>query len=81
MQNAAMRAAVLAFVAQPGGRPATAFALKSIDASSVVFENLQHDFPQRIMYRRAGGRLCARVEGSATAADPPEEWCWSRLAR
>lgn len=75
------RDGVLAFVAQPGGRPATTFRLKFIDASSVVFENLQHDFPQRIIYRRAGGRLCARVEGSAPAADRPEEWCWSRLAR
>ena len=75
------RDGVLAYVAQPGGRPATAFPLKSIDASSVVFENLQHDFPQRIIYRRDGDRLCARLEGPASAADQPEEWCWIRLAR
>ena len=61
--------------------PAAQDASHGIDASSVVFENLQHDFPQRIIYRRDGDRLCARVEGPASAADQPEEWCWSRLPR
>jgi hypothetical protein len=33
-------------------------------AGEVVFENLQHDFPQRIIYRSlSGDRLAARIEG------------------
>ncbi len=52
------------YVAQPGGRPPTDFKLMKLEGQSVVFENLQHDFPQRIIYRlNADGALDARVEG------------------
>ena len=67
------------YQAQPGGRPATPFALKSETASRVVFENLGHDFPQRIIYWRSGGRLCARVEGTINGKEESEEWCWKRV--
>ncbi|HEU4523109.1 MAG TPA: DUF6265 family protein, partial [Thermoanaerobaculia bacterium] len=54
------RDGTLAYVAQPGGRPATVFPLKTLTDSRIVFENLQHDFPQRIVYWRDGRKLCAR---------------------
>jgi hypothetical protein len=63
----------LAYIAMPQGRPATIFPLKSSEASKVVFENLKHDFPQRIIYWRDGEKLCARVE----AGDKGEEWCYA----
>lgn len=66
----------LVFLAMPGGKPATAFPLKSIEANRIVFENLEHDFPQRILYWRDGEQLCARVEGAGEAS---EQWCWSRV--
>lgn len=66
----------LVFLAQPGGKPATRFPLQSLEGQRVVFENLQHDFPQRISYWRDGEKLCARVEGANQAS---EEWCWARV--
>ncbi|HUP48105.1 MAG TPA: DUF6265 family protein [Thermoanaerobaculia bacterium] len=67
----------LAYVAQPGGRPATVFPLKTIGDQRVVFENLGHDFPQRIIYWLEGAALCARVEGG----EQSQQWCWSRVTR
>lgn len=52
------------YVAQPGGRPPTDFKLARLEGTEVVFENLQHDFPQRIIYKKnPDGTLHARIEG------------------
>ena len=52
------------YVAQPGGRPPTDFKLTKLEKQEVVFENPEHDFPQRIIYRKeSDGTLHARVEG------------------
>lgn len=76
------RDGVLAYVSQPGGRPATVFPLKSITPARVVFENLEHDFPQRIIYWSDDAEnLCARVEGAADGKEESEQWCWSPQAR
>lgn len=54
----------LSFVAQPQGRPPTAFALVRQTDSELQFENPGHDFPQRVIYRLAApDRLAARIEG------------------
>lgn len=54
----------LAFMTQPSGRAPTTFALLRQDGKEFVFENLEHDFPQRVIYRRDGERgLAARIEG------------------
>lgn len=54
----------LSFIAQPQGRPPTAFALLRHGEAEAVFENPSHDFPQRVLYRReAADRLVARIEG------------------
>jgi hypothetical protein len=58
-----------AYVANPDGRPATAFAVKSAYAGEVVFENLKHDFPKRITYRREGEALVAQI-GDETGKGP-----------
>lgn len=34
-----------------------------LGASSVVFENLQHDLPQRVAYQRKGNELLTWIEG------------------
>lgn len=72
-----MRNGRLAYVAMPRGNPATAFPLKTLTADRVVFENLEHDFPQRIIYWRDAARLCARVEGTMGGKVESEEWCWT----
>lgn len=51
-----------AYFASPGGAVPVAFALTSEGAGRVVFENPNHDFPQRIVYERYGDTLNARVE-------------------
>ncbi len=54
----------IAYIAQPGGRPPTQFLSTTVSEREVVFENPQHDFPQRVIYRRGeGGTLRARIEG------------------
>lgn len=53
----------LAFIAQPSGRPPTAFPLRSLTNDEAVFENGQHDFPQRVVYGRSGAsQLRARID-------------------
>ncbi len=63
------------FVGQPKGRPGTDFKLVRLDGQSVVFENLAHDFPKRILYRReADGSLFARVEGDGSESEKPQDY-------
>jgi hypothetical protein len=69
MQFRTLDDGVLAFIAQPSGSPPTTFRLKSLDGNSAVFENLQHDFPQRVIYTQlANGNLLARIEGTVNGA-------------
>jgi Domain of unknown function (DUF6265) len=62
------------YVALPSGQTEAAFKLTSIttDGKDVIFTfaNPQHDFPQRILYRRATeGWLYATIEGKIKDAD------------
>jgi len=44
----------------------TAFRLKAINEKEVIFENLNNDFPQRIIYRRGSpDALFARIEATS----------------
>lgn len=54
---------VATYLAQPGGRAATAFRRTAGGEGWVRFENPAHDFPQRIEYRREGERLRAEIAG------------------
>ncbi|MFK7957633.1 MAG: DUF6265 family protein [Lysobacterales bacterium] len=49
------------YLAQPGGRTATAFSRVTEGSQWVRFENLQHDYPQYIEYRREGASLTATI--------------------
>ena len=54
----------LAYEAHPSGQAPATFLSTSVTDSSVVFENPQHDFPQRIGYERKGpNTLLAWIEG------------------
>jgi Domain of unknown function (DUF6265) len=50
-------------VAALKGQSETRFRLKLQDAEQIVFENLKHDFPQRVTYRSTANTLDARIEG------------------
>ena len=54
----------LAFEAHPSGQPSAVFVSSTIGEQSVVFENLQHDFPQRVGYQRQGASLVGWIEGT-----------------
>jgi hypothetical protein len=55
----------LAYIAHPSGQPAAAFPLQRMAGREVVFENLEHDFPQRVAYRlHDDERLVAWIEGT-----------------
>jgi hypothetical protein len=54
----------LVYSAQPSGRPPTHFRAIGVNAREVVFENPDHDFPHRIIYRHTPpNELFARIEG------------------
>jgi hypothetical protein len=55
----------LFYVAKPSNaQEETTFPLSKISENAVVFENLKHDFPQRIIYRAdKADSLFARIEG------------------
>lgn len=58
------RGGKLVYAAQPSGQAPAEFTSTVVSDSAVVFENLGHDFPQRVMYRRLGAdSLVARIEG------------------
>lgn len=70
----------LQYVALPSGQAEAAFPVKEIAGNAATFENPQHDFPQRILYRLVDkDTLVARIEGSvggqARAADFPYSRC------
>lgn len=71
-------AAGYSYFSMPDGAAATEFALKSAAGRRVVFENLAHDFPQRILYWREGNVLNARIEGEINGRAESAEWRFRR---
>ena len=60
------RGDTVVFLVQPSGQAAAEFPAVELTSAAVVFANPQHDFPQRILYRRAGAdSLTARIEGTS----------------
>jgi len=67
------------FEAYPSGQPAAVFHLVSVRDSAVVFENLDHDFPQRIGYRLSSpDSLLAWIEGTQNGKEGRREFSYSR---
>jgi hypothetical protein len=66
----------LVFTAWPEGQDTASFVMVNIADDEVVFENREHDFPQRIIYRLLPdfellGRIEGVVDGKARSADFP----------
>ncbi|HWI17352.1 MAG TPA: DUF6265 family protein [Vicinamibacterales bacterium] len=71
----------IVYLSMPNGRsPATAFPLKEVSGTRVVFENPAHDFPQRIIYWMDGADLRARIEGTNNGKSASQEWQWRPAA-
>jgi len=59
------RAGRAVYFAAPSGQKPSEFTAASVSDTLVVFENPQHDFPQRVIYRKRGAdSLVARIEGT-----------------
>jgi hypothetical protein len=69
----------LLFEAHPKGQPPATFAARAATADSVVFEAPEHDFPQRVIYRRCGEDLCAAIEGTVQGKQVRQEWRYRRV--
>ena len=70
----------LAYESHPSGQPSANFLSRTVGENEVVFENLQHDFPQRIGYRRDGDSLHAWIEGLRNGQTRRVEFPYSRVA-
>ncbi|HMN96523.1 MAG TPA: DUF6265 family protein [Phycisphaerales bacterium] len=82
----------IAYIAMPGGGPATAFMLRSPAEANgrgagrdgppgsveghAIFENPEHDFPTRIEYRRSGETLVATISGEVEGRSVARSWTW-----
>ncbi len=67
------------YLSQPGGAPVTSFKLVEQAARRVVFENPEHDFPQRIIYWQDSPReLRAMIAGTMNGKADSMQWRWTR---
>jgi len=72
----------LAYEAHPEGQQPATFLSTRITPSSIVFENLEHDFPQRVGYELIGtDSLYAWVEGPSGGKTKRNEFPYRRSPR
>lgn len=70
----------LEYVAKPSRQPEAVFTSTKVATNAVVFENPAHDFPKRIIYRRAGDTLTAAIEGPMNGQTRKIEFPYKRAA-
>jgi hypothetical protein len=68
------------YLASPEGRPPVEFKATESSATRLVFENLAHDYPQRVIYWREGPDvLMARIEGKVAGKERSQQWRFLRV--
>jgi hypothetical protein len=68
-----------AYEAHPSGQKPATFLSTIVTDSSIIFENLEHDFPRRIGYQRCGDdSLYAWVEGPSGGKTKRNEFPYRR---
>lgn len=55
---------VLGYIASPSRQATATFKLARHENETWTFENPAHDFPQKVIYRKEGADLVARIEGT-----------------
>ncbi len=69
----------IVLIASPSGQETARFNMVSMSENDVVFENKEHDFPQRIIYRLvASGKLLGRIEGVIDGAERSADFPMTR---
>ena len=67
------------FIAKPSEQPEATFKLIKGSSREVIFENPQHDFPQRVIYRlQDDGSLLGRIEGVSKGKERSVDFPMSR---
>jgi hypothetical protein len=70
----------LAYEARPSGQATAVFRATTVTDRSVVFENRQHDFPQRVAYERRGAdSLLAWIAGPMNGQERRIEFPYARI--
>jgi len=70
----------LLYEAHPRGQPSATFVARVANEDSVVFEAPEHDFPQRVAYRRVGrDSVLAWVEGTMRGTTRRFEFPYRRV--
>ena len=75
-----LRPSGIVYLASPRGGATTEFPLRESSESFALFENPEHDFPQRIEYRREGELLTVAIEGNANGETRRRSWQWKRVS-
>lgn len=71
----------LLYHAAPSGQAPATFRAAHVAGQTVAFENPEHDFPQRIIYRAApGDSLHARIEGTVNGQARSADFRYGRVA-
>lgn len=68
----------IAYFAQPSGRAFAVFGATEVGPDQATFVNPEHDFPQRVSYRREGDVLTARIDGQIDGEARSMEWRYRR---
>ena len=68
------------FVASPSGQNEARFKLVLSGKTEARFENPNHDFPQRIIYRREGDTLVGRIEGTSNGEERSVDFPLKRVS-
>lgn len=75
------RGDTLIYEASPARQPRNEFKSTKIASDELVFADPEHDFPQKIVYRRIGAdSLLARVEGDRAGRMQPIDYPFKRIA-
>lgn len=70
----------LAYEAHPSGQPSATFLSDTLTDATVVFQNLQHDFPKRVGYKRGGpDELVAWIDAGPDSERPTLEFPYRRV--
>ena len=64
---------------QPGGKPTVGFTLARATAGEAVFENLSHDFPRRLVYKKSDQGLAIHLEGDEAGKAKSEDYAMTRI--
>jgi hypothetical protein len=68
------------YIAKPSDQEEASFKLVSLEGKKVVFENLQHDFPQRVIYfLHTADSLIARIEGTLNGNERGRDFPYRRV--